>query len=270
MPGQIVISASVYEQIQSIEYKTAELGRFVLKGTSSAQSLFEVIWRRESSGAKGSTPSNLPTLVQTKSEPAYFKIQMLKNDGCGTEAEYLLEPSLTIDANGKIQASNEPRMPASQAARFTLHDGAVFVESVGEKAVFLRLSAACPLRHGDIIVMGSRAFRFCESSTTGTATVPELLLLGDASSVPVHYPLHSDAVEFGRKGGTYAFPEDKLMSRIHARVLRHGEDFVLEDAGSRNGTFVKLREKSLLPVGSVVLVGDRMLRLIGGSRRGAA
>ena len=28
---------------------------------------------------------------------------------------------------------------------------------------------------------------------------------------------------------------DKLMSRLHARILQRGEDFVLEDLGSRNG-----------------------------------
>ncbi len=53
------------------------------------------------------------------------------------------------------------------------------------------------------------------------------------------------------------------MSRLHARILQRGEDFVLEDLGSRNGTFVKVRGKTPLPLGAAVLVGSELLRVAG-------
>jgi hypothetical protein len=53
------------------------------------------------------------------------------------------------------------------------------------------------------------------------------------------------------------------MSRSHARILQRGEDFVLEDLDSRNGTFIKVSGKTLLPVKAAVLVGCKLLRVAG-------
>ena len=52
-----------------------------------------------------------------------------------------------------------------------------------------------------------------------------------------------------------------MMSRSHARILQRGEDFVLEDAASRNGTFVNLRGKTPVTDGSAVLVGSQLFRV---------
>jgi pSer/pThr/pTyr-binding forkhead associated (FHA) protein len=68
-------------------------------------------------------------------------------------------------------------------------------------------------------------------------------------------------VSFGRVNGTYTFPEDKLMSRSHARVVQRAEDFILEDLGSRNGTFVKVRDTAPLAATSTILLGDQLLRM---------
>jgi len=51
------------------------------------------------------------------------------------------------------------------------------------------------------------------------------------------------------------------MSRSHAKVYQRGENFFLEDAGSRNGTFVKARGRTPVPVGAMVLVGGQLLKV---------
>jgi len=50
------------------------------------------------------------------------------------------------------------------------------------------------------------------------------------------------------------------MSRAHAKLYHRGEDFFLEDVGSRNGTFVKVRNKAPVPPGATVLVGSQVLK----------
>ena len=51
------------------------------------------------------------------------------------------------------------------------------------------------------------------------------------------YPLDEPVVNLGR-GPTCQVPlQDEGVSRLHARILRTATGFILEDAGSRNGTY---------------------------------
>jgi pSer/pThr/pTyr-binding forkhead associated (FHA) protein len=173
---------------------------------------------------------------------------------------------------------------SARHARVVVIEGQVFVEDISTSgdSVFVRLSAAYTLQDEDIIVMGNQVFRFHENSAAMTLaatlgatlsdlssvlddSVAEFVHLDSAGNPGKHYPVHREAVDFGRSKGTYTFPDDKLMSRLHARVLQRGEDFVIEDAGSRNGTFIKVRGRASVPVGSAVLVGSRLLKLVESS-----
>lgn len=52
------------------------------------------------------------------------------------------------------------------------------------------------------------------------------------------YPL-GDELTVGRGGGCgIVLTADEFVSTVHARVFRRGEDLLVEDLGSRNGTFV--------------------------------
>lgn len=75
------------------------------------------------------------------------------------------------------------------------------------------------------------------------------------------FPMSWVETQFGRTNGNHTFPNDKMMSRVHARILQRGEDFLLEDAGSRNGTFVSVRNKTPLVYGSTLLVGSQLFRV---------
>lgn len=60
-----------------------------------------------------------------------------------------------------------------------------------------------------------------------------------------------------------ALPSDVKASRVHARLTRQGAGYVIEDAGSTNGTFVngtRINNTLALVPGDTVLVGDTALR----------
>ena len=76
-----------------------------------------------------------------------------------------------------------------------------------------------------------------------------------------HYLIRDEEVTWGRIRGNHTFPDDPNMSRSHAKVFHRGEDFFLEDTGSRNGTFVKARAKTQVPVGVTLLFGGQLLRV---------
>ncbi len=280
VPGQIVISEPLWHNIQTRGFKTSELGRFHLKGKAIEQTLFQVVWSDEAEGTRvASTRAGVLDIGSPPEAGCQYKLQVTKKDG-SVGAEYLLKSSLTVGrSQGDIRFPSDPNMAALHA-RIFVEEGQVFVEDVsgGGESVYVRLSAAYTLQNGDIVTMGNVAFHFRENSAVMAAatmmgatladmhsldeSVAEFVRLDAAGNATEHYPLRYETVEFGRTQGTYTFPEDKLMSRLHARVLQRGEDFVIEDAASRNGSFIKVRGKALVPVGSAVLVGGRILKLV--------
>jgi adenylate cyclase len=282
VPGQIVVSDELYEQIKSLGFRTAELGWFSLKGKTGERRLLEVLWKKDTTKVPAASGGASKQSEEAGAPPAY-KLQVVRKDG-EPGAEYPLKSTLTIGrSEGDIRFPSDPNMSARHAQIMVI-EGQVFVEDVSRSgdSVFVRLSAAYTLQDEDIIVMGNQVFRFHENSAAMTVAATLGATLSDLSSVLddsvaefVHldsagnpgkqYPLRREAVDFGRNKGIYTFPDDKLMSRLHARVLQRGEDFVIEDAGSRNGTFIRVRGRASVPVGSAVLVGSRLLKLVESS-----
>ena len=73
------------------------------------------------------------------------------------------------------------------------------------------------------------------------------------------YDLNDDTV-VGRTNGDITFPHDGFMSGRHARIERRGNSYVLTDAGSRNGTFIKIKGEVELKPGDMILIGKQLFR----------
>jgi FHA domain/Double zinc ribbon len=69
-----------------------------------------------------------------------------------------------------------------------------------------------------------------------------------------------DETIVGRSQGDITFPHDGFMSGRHARIERRGTSYVLTDAGSRNGTFIKIKGEVELKPGDMVLIGKQLFR----------
>ena len=68
-------------------------------------------------------------------------------------------------------------------------------------------------------------------------------------------------ITIGRERGDWIFPYDPSMSGTHAQVRSEDADFIVQDAGSRNGVAVAVRSDRQLRNGSRVLVGDKLLKV---------
>ena len=76
------------------------------------------------------------------------------------------------------------------------------------------------------------------------------------------HPLLEEISTIGRTGSNTIAFRDSSVSARHARVFRTAEGFMIEDVGSRNGTFVnseKLTGKRLLVEGDLVRLGKIIL-----------
>jgi class 3 adenylate cyclase len=275
--GQIVISEETYGQVRECGFAIRELGRFTLKGKTGERTLFRVIWNPVQGVP---TEYGVAPLDLSSQTLCSFKLQLVHRDGsAGTEYPVQSELAVVLSPEGDLLISQDFRSP-SVCARVFLQGQALFVEersAVGE-GVFLRLTGAYVLEHQDIFLVGQQVFRYEEKPETSSSMtvlrtglaeseaaasdIAELVRTDAGGNPTGRYPLPPPEVQLGRTRGTYVFPDDNLMSRAHIRISQRGEDFVLEDVGSRNGTFVKVRRKMPLPSGSALLIAGQLLRVI--------
>ena len=60
---------------------------------------------------------------------------------------------------------------------------------------------------------------------------------------------------------------DPLISTTHARIVREGHSYYLEDLGSRNGTYIgeqRIEARALIAPGSLFVVGSTCLEFTSG------
>ena len=74
------------------------------------------------------------------------------------------------------------------------------------------------------------------------------------------FPLRKAEVILGRTEGDILFPDDPMLSPRHARLFVKGRAYWLEDAGSRNGVFLRLSAPAELRHGDHVTFGGLVFR----------
>ena len=75
------------------------------------------------------------------------------------------------------------------------------------------------------------------------------------------FPLREGENAVGREAGDVTFPSDRYVSSRHARLEVRGAEATVSDAGSSNGTFVRIVGAADLAPGDQLLVGGQLLRL---------
>jgi pSer/pThr/pTyr-binding forkhead associated (FHA) protein len=66
-----------------------------------------------------------------------------------------------------------------------------------------------------------------------------LYQIGNDGSLAERWVIDEEPVVVGRNGQAKVGVEDEGVSRRHFRILREGEDYVIKDLNSRNGTWVE-------------------------------
>lgn len=76
--------------------------------------------------------------------------------------------------------------------------------------------------------------------------------------------LLSDVTTIGRNSDSDIRIDNAGVSAHHAKIIKEGDDFLIEDSGSRNGTFVngKRVSRHMLTEGDEVIISKHILRLM--------
>ncbi len=165
-------------------------------------------------------------------------------------------------------------------ARFKVDDqGAITVyDEKSLNGVFVRLDAPIPLQHGDTFRVGLELLRYHDAAsmawqpsedtdaTAPQASLPvknwgrlERIISPEASSHA--YMLTGEEISIGRDVGDILFSNDAFVSGRHAAIKLQGDKVVLEDLGSSNGTFIRLREPRQLKHGDTLLIGQQLMMI---------
>ena len=159
--------------------------------------------------------------------------------------------------------------------------GALMVEDLGTmNGVFVRLRQAWTLEHRDVVHVGRHVLRFelLSNEEEDPRTVegdPFTQVMGAQGSPPrarlvkrqdegftgMPFFLGAKRYVLGRTGGSFRFTKDDRMSREHAAISFRDGVYVLEDLGSQNGTFVRIRGPVALQRGDVLKMGEEYFKL---------
>lgn len=91
--------------------------------------------------------------------------------------------------------------------------------------------------------------------------VPRLVVIKGEGNDGVTYHLRGATQTLGRTQGEIVFEHDVFLSPEHARfTVQHGRLFV-QDAGSVNGVFLRIKDSVMLNDGDCFLAGEQLLQL---------
>jgi hypothetical protein len=95
-----------------------------------------------------------------------------------------------------------------------------------------------------------------------------MILIARGSHKGSRFLITAEGASIGRSAESAIFLDDVTVSRTHATVLKNGNEFVLKDAGSLNGTYinnVSIAEHTLVS-GDEFQIGKFHLLFIGSNK----
>lgn len=178
--------------------------------------------------------------------------------------------------DGVILFNSDPWV-SPKHANFYYREGRLFVrDEASTNGVYIRLREPIILNPGDLFMAGEQLFRFelaeeIEDIPDGQDTYffhspwekrtfkIVQILEGGIDGIQVHDK--GGELTIGRDDCDMNFYDDEFMSLRHVKIKTVGQKFELEDLGSKNGSFVRIRGEQAVLHGDYILIGKEVLRV---------
>ncbi len=209
-----------------------------------------------------------------KPEPrAPFRITLVRKDGGGTSWPVDRPELVCGRTEGDVRLPEDATV-SPRHARFTRSGSALRVEDLGSlNGTFLRLRGPRRVAVGEELRVGRQVLRLEQLPRPAAARGPRawgtkdrgarfrLVQLLEGGGVGEIFPLRDGENLVGREAGEVTFPSDRFVSARHARIEVRSDHVLVADAGSSNGTFVRIVGPTELAVGDQLFVGTQLLRI---------
>lgn len=160
-------------------------------------------------------------------------------------------------------------------ARLSVSDEGIQIEDLESlNGVFLKLSDRVEIHDGDQFRVGQELLLYedlPEPTPTDDGTEQmgspnpgywgRVSVLVDPDSPSVAFPIEGDGLTVGRENGDITFPQDGYVSGTHCRVIGDDSGVYMEDAGSSNGTYMRVRQGQVVPFSSLILIGQKLFQI---------
>ncbi len=213
--------------------------------------------------------------IASAPEPAAARLVLIQPDGSEGES-FILGDGFTLigRSTGGMFASDAYLSP--EHAEFRFEDDQLVVRDMESlNGVYIRIDPDVPIElfDGSIFRIGQEILRFeapsaPEPPADGTqylgsphdGFVGRVCLVVGRQTTGNCFPVPDRGIHLGRERGDVTFPEDGYVSGLHCRIHAEVGHVFLTDAGSSNGTFVRVHNESFVPRGTFVLIGQQLFR----------
>ena len=226
----------------------------------------------------GPVASPMAAAIRVGQQQVGFRLVVVHRDGTDGISYNLLGDQIDIGRSEGDLLFEDPHLAPRHARIVASLTGRVLTPLEGRNGVYVRLRGPVDLQDGDYLLMGKQVLRFETVSEPERNVRPALEHGVVVFGTPVRPPwarlrqitpagvgrdvfhLARPDMVLGREIGDIIFSEDEFMSRRHAQVSYRNGRGHLEDLGSSNGTFLRLRGPHGLASGDLFLLGDELLR----------
>ena len=227
-----------------------------------------------------SVPGAAPYVAPANSAPVVGELVKVNPDGSPGESHKLHPGDNIVGRSHPNPLFNQDKFLSPQHANFHVTPGQIRVVDLrSENGVFRRIAEPTPLQHGDMLRIGQELLRFellanaeraLPASTDGTVVsgspaagawgrLERVSAPGEASFI---FVLRGNEQFIGRERGDILFRDDGYVSGRHARIFSDGQGrYFVEDLGSSNGTFIRIRGEVNVASGTLILMGGTPYRI---------
>ena len=208
------------------------------------------------------------------SGPATVRLVLMREDGS--------EGGVLVIEGGPEPIGRSPGPPFDSDAYLDLNhaqltavrEGLLIDSANSLNGVYIKLDGRVELQHQDFFRVGQELLYY-EDLPEPTPTSDGTERMGSPNpgywgrvSVMVSptrsiaaYPIQEEGIGIGREDGDITFPEDGYVSGSHCRIIGDDDGVWLEDLGSSNGTYMRVRPGQLTRPGTLVLIGQQLFRV---------
>jgi pSer/pThr/pTyr-binding forkhead associated (FHA) protein len=223
-------------------------------------------------------PAPSPAVRVVANQQAGFRLVVVHRDGTDGITYNLLGDQIDIGRTEGDLLFEDPHLAPRHARIVASLTGRVLTPLETRNGVYVRLRGPVDLQDGDYLLMGKQVLKYETVSEPERNVRPALEHGVVVFGTPVRPPwarlrqitpagvgrdifhLARPDMVMGREIGDIIFSEDEFMSRRHAQVSYRNGRGHLEDLGSSNGTFLRLRGPHGLASGDLIRLGDELLR----------
>ncbi len=230
----------------------------------------DVQWAPERIAAQPPPPAAVPLAPPV--------LVVVRRDGTDGQSYPITRAQFDIGRTEGDLLFDDPLM-AARHARIVDRGGSYIIAPLETRnGIYLRIHDPVDLTDGDHLLIGKQVLRFellaDVERTLRPAVEHGVTLFGTPVKTPwgrlkqmtsagtcrdVFHLARSEVV-LGREQGDIVFADDEFLSRRHAQFDFQGVRVVLQDLGSSNGTFLRLRAQHALVPGEMIRMGDELLR----------